>query len=565
MGDKHTFSTAEDWGHDIMWQPDHFQPVLLDDEWAVAVRDVSGGWIYDDRWDLETFKSRAYDAVLERLSEVNRQNKDDPALREYGDTLFEFLQSNKWLEVSSAFYALPSSPSIKQVSWELPGVTPPAGVVKRKSRGKDDDGDGEGGGQRGTKVGSEQRSTKQRSPGHAGGGEGRKGSREKKKPRSGEKTKHHRGDGQGSDGDRDEDGGVLAVTGSTSMETGNDLRPGCITRPGEQDPLISSTSETQFVDAVGGAGVAKHGTCFAQLQIRLADCLGSIRNSETTSLSGTQCLPGSETTTYHGSGSDKLEPCSVSPQKEFRINPNREGRAIEGAQLSTELERVVRVSENPGDEIRIHPNQEAVFAMTDDRYQDAVMLCVEAHKELQADCRTEGDLATSSNVEPNTLGAELAVVSDFSVKAVMSTSLEAAGARMNPNQGPVNISLPDASLETTVIRIHPRHTDEGLQLAGVQGCRLLMTLDKDNSVDDRIDPTLSDVGMELPVQPGYDDPLYSALHNEAMGKDVLKKASDAVGDRFLYLSDDDKDTAYGDKKLRGGEVLLDIHGTLSPT
>ncbi|GBG61117.1 hypothetical protein CBR_g19194 [Chara braunii] len=71
MDDKHTFSTAEDWGHDSVWHPDHFQPVLLDGEWAVAVRDIRGGWIYNDRWDLETFKSRAYDAVLERLSEVN--------------------------------------------------------------------------------------------------------------------------------------------------------------------------------------------------------------------------------------------------------------------------------------------------------------------------------------------------------------------------------------------------------------------------------------------------------------------------------------------------------------
>ncbi|GBG85151.1 hypothetical protein CBR_g39717 [Chara braunii] len=398
----------------------------------------------------------------------------------------------------------PSVKPVNKASWELPGVTTLAGVVKRKSRGKDGDGDDEGGGQRGTGGGSEQRSTKQRFSGHAGGGEGKKGSREKKKPRSGEKTKHHRGDGQGSDVDRDEDGGVLAVTGSTSLETGNDLRPACITRLGDQDPVISSTSETQFVDAVGGAS-------------------------------------------------------------EFRINPNREGRAIKGAQLSTELEQVVRVSENRGDEIQIHPNQEVMSAMTDDRCQDAVMLCVEAHKELQAECRTEGELATSSNVEPNTLGAELAVVSDSPVKVVMSASLETAGARRNPNEDPVNISLPDASLATTVIRIHPRHTDKGLQLAGVEDYRLLTNLDKDNSTDDRIDPTLNDVGMELPVQPGYDDPLYSALHNEAMGEDVLKKASDAIGDRFLYLSDDDKDTAYGDKKLRGGEVLLDIHGTLSPT
>ncbi|GBG83402.1 hypothetical protein CBR_g37116 [Chara braunii] len=489
MGDKHTFSTAEDWGHDIVWHPDRFQPVLLDGEWAVAVRD--------------------------------------------------------------------------QVSWELPAVTPLAGVVKRKSCGKDGEGDGEGGGQRGTGGGSEQRS-----PGHAGGGEGKKGSREKKKPRSREKTKHHTGDGQGSDVDRDEDGGVLAVIGSTSMETGNDFRPGWITRPGEQDPVISSTSATEYTDAVGGAVVAKNGTCFAQLQKRLADCLGSIRTSETTSSSGTQCLSGSETTTYHGSGSVKLQPCSVSPQKEVRINLNREASTVERAQRSAELERVVRVSENPGGEIRIDPNQEDVSAMTDDRCQDAVMMCMEVHKELQGDCPTEGELAASFNAEPRTLGAkclvtvraELAVLSDSPVKADTSSPLETAGARMNPNQGPVSMSLPDAGLETTVVRIHPRHTDEGLD-----GCQLLTTLDKDDSADDRIDPTLGDVWMEQPVQPAYGDPLYFGLHDEAMEEDVLKKSSDAVGNKFLYLSDDDKDTAHEDKKLRGGEVLLDIHGTLSAT
>ncbi|GBG71590.1 hypothetical protein CBR_g9006 [Chara braunii] len=442
------------------------------------------------------------------------------------------------------------------------------GVVKRKSRGKDGEGDGKGGGQRGTEGGSEQRSTKQRSPGHAGGEEGKKGRREKKKPRSGEKTKHHTGDGQGSDVDRDEDGGVLAVTGSTSMETGNDFRPGWITRPCEQDPVISSTSATQYTDAVGGAVAAKNETCFAQLQKRLADCLRSIRTSETTSLSGTQCLPGSETTTYHRSGSDKLQPCSVSPQKEVRINPNPEASTVERAQRSAELERVVRVSENPGGEIRIHLNQEDMSVMTDDRCQDTVMLCMEVHKELQADCPTEGELATSFNVEPRTLGAEclvtvrteLAVLSDSPVKADTSSPLETAVARMNPNQDPVSMSLPGAALETTVIRIHPRHTDKGLD-----NCRLHTTLDKDDSADDRIDPTLGDVGMEQLVQPAYDDPLYFGLHDEAMGEDVLKKSSDAVGDRFLYLSDDDKDTAHEDKKLRGEEVLLDIHGTLSTT
>ncbi|GBG79495.1 hypothetical protein CBR_g29641 [Chara braunii] len=273
-------------------------------------------------------------------------------------------------------------------------------------------------------------------------------------------------------------------------------------------------------------------------------------------------------TTYHGSGNEKLQPCSVSPQKEVRINPNPEASTVERAQRFAELERVVRVSENPGDEIRIHPNQEDVSAMTDDRCQNTVMLSMEVHKELKADCPTEGELATSFNVEPLTpraeclvtVRAELAVLSDSPVKADTSSPLKTAVARMNPNQGPMSMSLPDAALETTVIQIHLRHTDEGLD-----GCRLLTTLDKDDSADDRIDPTLGDVGMEQPVQPAYDNPLYSGLYNEAMGENVLKKSSDAVGDRFLYLSDDDKDTVHEDKKLRGGEVLLDINGTLSTT
>ncbi|GBG78317.1 hypothetical protein CBR_g26346 [Chara braunii] len=454
-------------------------------------------------------------------------------------------------------------------------------------------GDDQGGRQRGTGGGSEQRSTRQRSPGHEGGGEGGKGSREKKKPRSGEKTKHHRGDGHVSDFDRDEDSGVLAVTGSTSMKTGNDFRPGWITRPGEQDPVISSTSATQFIDVVDGAVVAKDETCFAQLQKRLADCLGSIRTTETTTLSGTHCLEGSETTTYHGSDSHKLEPCSVLPQKEVRINPNPEANTVERVQRSMELERVVLVSENPGGEIRIHPNQEDVSAMTDDRCKDAVMLRIEVCKELEAHCPAEGELATSFNVESRTLGDEclvavralLPVLSDSPVKTDTSAPLETAGAQMNPNQGPVSMSLHDAALETTLIRMHPRHTDVGLELAGVEGCGHVTTLDKadgsspTHSADDQIEPTLSGVrfprvtsghdmrvvGLEQRGEAVYDDPLYSGLHDEAMGEAILKKASCAVGDSFFYLSDDDKNTAHEDKKLRGGQVLLDIHGTLSPT
>ncbi|GBG91343.1 hypothetical protein CBR_g52229 [Chara braunii] len=541
MGDKHTFSKAEDWGHDIVWHPDHFQPVLLDGEWAVAVKDLSGGWEYDDRWDLDTFKSQAYKAVVEKLSEANRRRKGDPALRAYANLLFDLLQSNKWLEVSSVFYSLPWSPSLNHAA----------------ERGK-------------------------------------RASREKKKPHSGEKTKHHRGDGQGSDVDDDEEGAALAVTCNTSMETGNDFRPWWILRPGEQDSIID----------------AKDGTCPAQVQTQFADCLGSIRTTETTSLFRTLCVGGSKTTTYLVSDYDKLEqlPFSVSPHQEVRINPNLVARTVKTAHRSTELEWMVWVYEQPASEIRIDLNQENVSAMTADRCKDAdsEMLCMEAAKELQADCSSfkvgvrdnameslEGELAPSSNVESLTLGEEfpvmkctsLTVLNDSAVKADTSAPSDSIGARMNPSLGDVSMSVDDAALETAVIRMHPKETDAGLELDGVECCGHVTTFDKADgsfplhSAEDRIHLKPSDVsmphdtsgnemrpaGLDQRVRPGYEDPLYSGLHDEAIGEDIMKKASDAVKDGLLYLSDDDKDTMHQDKKLRGEEVLLDIHGTFSST
>ncbi|GBG66341.1 hypothetical protein CBR_g58830 [Chara braunii] len=572
----------------------------------MVVRDMSGGWEYDDRWDLDTFKSQAYEAVLHKLVEVNRRSKDDPALLAYADSLFNLLQANKWLEVSSAFYSLPLSPSLNHVSWELPVLTPPTGVVVRKSRGKDDEGDGQGGSQRGTGEGSEQRSTKQRFPGHEGGGEGKKGSREKKKTRSGEKTKHHRRDGKGSDVDGEDDGAALAATCSTSMETGNDFRSRLAQRPDEQDSVISSTSATHFIDTVGGTVVAKDGTCPTQLQTQVADCLGSIRTTETTSLSGTQCLAGSETTAYLGSDCDKLEPFSVSTHQEVRINLNLEVHAVKKAQRSTEHELTFRVSEHLSNEIRIDPNQEDMSTMTADWCKDAVMLCMEVHKELQADCPSsvvgvrdnamkslEGELAPSSNVQSRTLGegcpvtvrASLTVLSDSAVKADMSAPSDSVEARMNPNLGDVSMSLDYAALGTAVVRMHPKQTNAGLELAGVEGCGQVTTFDKADgssplhSAEDRIDLKPGDVSMphvtfvnemravdlDQRLGTGYEDPLYSVLHDEAMGEDLLKKASNVVEDKLFYLSDDDKDTSHEDKKVRGGKVLFDIHGTLSPT
>ncbi|GBG76461.1 hypothetical protein CBR_g22209 [Chara braunii] len=530
-----------------------------------------------------------YDVVLEKLSEVNRRCVDDPALRKYGDTIFELVQSNHWLEVTSAFYSLPLSPSIKQVSWDLPAITPPAAVVKRKSRGKDDEGDGQGGGQRGTGGGSAPRSTKEPAQGQEGGGEGRKGSREKKKQHSREKTKHHRGDGQGSDVDGNEDGGALAVTGSTSMETGKDFRPGWIPRPGEQDPVISSTSATEFIDAVGRADDAKDDTCPAQVQTPLAGCLGSIRTTRTTSLSGTQYPAGSKMTTYLG------------PHWGVRIDPNLEDSTVKRARWSTEVERMVRVSESIASQIRIHPNQEDDSAMTVDRYEDVVMLCTEARQELQADCPTlvvgvrddamdslHGELPPTSNVQSCTLGDEclvtvstkLAVLSDSPMEADTSAPPEIVGARMNPNQ-----SYNDAGLEMAVIQMHPTHADAGLELAVVEDRGHVTSVDKTDgssgmhSADDRIDPKPGDISMprdtsgnemgavelDQRVQPGCDDPLYSDLRDEVMGEDILKKASDAAKDSLFYFSDDDKDTARDDKQFKGEEVMLDIDATLDPT
>ncbi|GBG81139.1 hypothetical protein CBR_g31815 [Chara braunii] len=368
LGDKHTFSKAEDWGHDIVWHPDHFQPVLLNSEWAVAARNVAGGWDYDDRWDLDVFKVRAYEAVVQRLVEVNGKHKDDPALRSYADTLFDFLQTNKWLECSAPFYSLPSSPSLNSVSWQLPSITPRTEAVKRKSRRKDDEGDGHGGGRRGSGGGSEPRSSKRRSPEREGGGEGRKGSGEKKKlhsgekrrPHSGAKKKHHSGDGQGSNVDEDDDGATLAVTCSTSIETGNDFTPGKFPRPGEQDSVISSTCATHI-----------SATCPAKVRTQFESCLGLIRSTKTTSLSGTQRPVDSETTTYLGSDCDNQEPFSVPPDEQTRINPNLEA-------LSFKTGKSV-------DPIRSNPEQEDVSTTTADWCKETEMLCTENPNELQGD------------------------------------------------------------------------------------------------------------------------------------------------------------------------------------
>ncbi|GBG60600.1 hypothetical protein CBR_g8621 [Chara braunii] len=492
---------------------------------------------------------------------------------------FNHVTSNKWLEVSSAFYSLPSSPSLKQchACWELSAITPTARVVKRKSHGKDDEGDGHGGGQHGSGGGSEQRSAKRRSPEHEGGGEGKKGSGEKKKPHSGEKKRHHSGDGQRSNVDGDEDGATLAVTRSTSMETGNDFRPGWIPWPGEQDFVISSASATHIIALVVGTVVATDGTCPAQVQTQIVDCLGSFRTTETTSLSGTKCLVGSETTTYLGSNCDNQEPFSVPPHQEVRINPNMDANTVRTAHRSTKLEWTGRVSEHPAGEIRIHPNQEHVTTTTTDRCKDAEMLCVEVPKELQEDrsCfevgvqdnameSLEGQLAPTSILESRTLGEECPVtvcasLAVSAVKADTSVPLDSVGTRMNPNLGDVSMSIDDGALETVVIRMHPKQTDDGLELHGVKGCGHVTTFDKANGYS-----PLHSAGARIDPKPS-DDPLYSGLHDVAIGENILKKASDAVKDGLLYLSEDDKDTAHEDNKFEGEEVLLDIDGTLSPT
>ncbi|GBG67575.1 hypothetical protein CBR_g704 [Chara braunii] len=156
---------------------------------------------------------------------------------------------------------------------------------------------------------------------------------------------------------------------------------------------------------------------------------------------------------------------------------------------------------------------------------------------------------------------------------------------MNTNLADVSMPLDDDALETTVVRMHPKQTDAGLELTGVEGCGQVTTFDKADgssplySAEGQIDPKPGDVSMphdtsgnemravdlDQRLGPGYEDLLYSGLHGEAMGEDLLKKASDTVEDKLFYLSDDDEDTVHEDKKLRGEELLFDIHGTLSPT
>ncbi|GBG82607.1 hypothetical protein CBR_g34976 [Chara braunii] len=316
----------------------------------------------------------------------------------------------------------------------------------------------------------------------------------------------------------------------TSMETGNDFTPGWIPRPGEQDSVVSFTIATHIIAQVVGTVVATDDTYPAQVNTQFADFLGSIRTTETTSLSGTQCLVASETTTYLGSDCDNQEPFSVPPHQEVRINPNLEVNTVKTTHRSTKLEWTGRVSEHPAGEIRIHPNQEDVSTTTADRCKNAEMLCMEVPKGLQEDRSSfevgiqdnameslEDKLAPSSNLKSRTLREEclvtvcasLAVITDFAVKADTSAPLDSVGTRINSNLGDVSMSIGDGVLETAVIRMHPKQTVAGLELHGVEGCGHVTTFDKADgssplhSAGARIDPNPSDVSMPLDTS-GYE-------------------------------------------------------------
>ncbi|GBG64100.1 hypothetical protein CBR_g40548 [Chara braunii] len=175
--------------------------------------------------------------------------------------------------------------------------------------------------------------------------------------------------------------------------------------------------------------------------------------------------------------------------------------------------------------------------------------------------------------------------SESAVEADMFVPLNSVRTQMNQNPSDVSMCIDTSALESTGNRMHSKLIDARLAVVDVDGSGHITLLDKLDmssplhSAGTQINPNPSDVSMFLDtcgddmqavgldegVVPGSKDPLYAGFHDDAIGDDILKKPSKAVKNGLLYGSEDDKDTAHGDKKLREGDVLSDIHGTLTPT
>ncbi|GBG60757.1 hypothetical protein CBR_g12495 [Chara braunii] len=142
FGKHHRFTAEDVWGHNVVWHPRIFQPVVRNGIWVMAIKEADGKWSGLKRLGAGAFKRKARTSLVEHLRLMNPE-RNDPDVDVYAQQKLHELYANNMLEFRTPFYALETAPS-RGIDWRM-SQPPPAGQHPGGGGGGDE-GDGGGGG-----------------------------------------------------------------------------------------------------------------------------------------------------------------------------------------------------------------------------------------------------------------------------------------------------------------------------------------------------------------------------------------------------------------------------------
>jgi hypothetical protein len=155
-----TTSSKEDWGHDIVWHPDVFQPAVHGGVWVMCWK-KEGKWVSIPKMSETEWNDQTFNELVVKM-ETSNPGVDPDYLVACADDYFQHMAEEKLLEFDASFYDLPTSPSLGKIEWTLP--KPPSGDDSDSDESKGDDDKDGGGGMGGGGVAEE------RGEGQGGGG-----------------------------------------------------------------------------------------------------------------------------------------------------------------------------------------------------------------------------------------------------------------------------------------------------------------------------------------------------------------------------------------------------------
>ncbi|GBG81382.1 hypothetical protein CBR_g32056 [Chara braunii] len=117
LEDKHTRTSEDKRGHDIIWHDDIFEPCIQGGEWKMAVKYVNG-WRTIGRMAKDIWLKTTEQAILYRVQRENpRESETSTKAKE--KQLFIALRAAQQLEYNYKFYDLCTSPSRGSIDWKI--------------------------------------------------------------------------------------------------------------------------------------------------------------------------------------------------------------------------------------------------------------------------------------------------------------------------------------------------------------------------------------------------------------------------------------------------------------